>query len=659
MRNDVRLLKREKKPVASRKPGSRQGRFWFAVVCLSFGMGTFVSAQTILPAVSELKKLSVEELMNIEVTSVSKAPEKLTEVASAIQVITGDDIRRSTASILPEALRLASNLHVGKTNSHDWAIASRGFNGATLSNNTLSNKLLVMIDGRSVYTPLFGGVFWDVQNMMLQDVDRIEVVSGPGGTLWGANAVNGVINIMSKTARETQGLYASATIGTLLENHFAVRYGARLDSNLYMRVYGQRFSQGATRLRTGTSADDQWNMSQGGFRLDYFASAKNTLSVQGNLYGGLEEVPTSSEQNGQNLTAKWVHTYSDHSELVLQAYYDRTWKNLKRAFFRDQLNTYDIDVQHRFRLNRRNTILWGVGYRYMDDDVRNAPSISFIPAEKALTLVNVFVQDQVSLIPRKLELTVGSKLIHNNYTGFEIQPSARMAFTPTQKHTLWGAISRAVRTPSRFETDERTATLSTPNGDFNSERVVAYELGYRVRPIERVLLSIATFYNVYDRLRSINTNPNPPTSFIFANDQKANYWGVELSVNAIATDWWKIRAGYTFMDKKFTSTNINVIANSASIEALDPNNQLMMQSVMNLTKHLQFDITARYVDLVASPLVNTSRVPPYATFDSRLAWEDRHFMFAILGQNLGGEYHTEFGSRQIPMNVSAKISYRF
>ncbi len=628
-------------------------------VFLFCSMGIFLSAQTILPAASELKKLSVEELMNMEVTSVSKAPEKLTEVASAIQVITNDDIRRSTAGYLPEALRLASNLHVGKTNSHDWAIASRGFNGATLSNNTLSNKLLVMIDGRSVYTPLFGGVFWDVQNVMLEDVDRIEVVSGPGGTLWGANAVNGVINIMSKSARETQGLYASVTAGTFLEDHLAVRYGAKLDSNLYLRVYGQHFSQGTTRLASGLKANDDWNMAQGGFRLDYYPSSKNTLSVHGDLYGGLEEMPTSSEQNGQNLTAKWVHTYSDHSELVLQAYYDRTWKYLPKALFRDHLNTYDIDVQHRFRLNKSNTVLWGVGYRYMDDNVRNAPSISFVPAEKGLNLLNTFIQDQISLVPRKLELTLGTKLIHNTYSGFELQPSARIAFTPKTQHTLWAAVSRAVRTPSRFETDERTATLSTPNNTFLSERVVAYELGYRVRPVERVLVSLATFYNVYDRLRSINTNPTPPTNFIFANDQEANYWGAELSVNAIANDWWRLRAGYTYMDKKFRSTNPNVLITSASIEALDPNNQVMFQSIMNLSAHLQFDVAGRYVDLIASPLVNTSRVAPYATFDARLAWEDKHFMFALIGQNLGGEYHTEFGSRQIPMSVSAKMSYRF
>ncbi len=625
-------------------------------VCIGFSAITLsVSAQSTI----ELKKLSVEELMNIEVISVSKAPEKLTEVASAIQVITRDDIYRSTVTSLPEALRLASNLQVGKTNSHDWSISARGFNGATLSNNTLSNKLLVMIDGRSVYTPLFGGVFWDVQNVMLEDIDRVEVVSGPGGTLWGANAVNGVVNVMTKSARETQGYYATGTIGSYLHDHMAVRYGTRLDSNLYLRVYGQRFDQGSMKLRTGIDANDQWNMTQGGFRMDYYPSANNTLSVHADLYGGSEDNPTSSQENGQNLTTRWVHTYSENSELIVQAYYDRTWKNLTLQKFRDQLNTYDIDVQYRFRLNSRNTILSGVGYRFMNDDVRNSPTISFMPADRNLNLVNTFVQDQLSLVPRKLELTLGTKLLYNDYSGFELQPSARMAWTPTQMHTIWAAVSRAVRTPSRFETDELTTALSTPNRAFNSENVIAYELGYRVRPVERVLLSLAAFYNRYDNLRSINYNPNPPTTFIFANDQRANYWGVELSANIIANDWWRIRTGYTYMDKKFTYKSPNVITTSSAVEALDPNNQAMFQSIMNLNRHWQFDVTGRYVDLIASQLVNTTRVAPYATFDVRLAWEDKKFIFSVMGQNLGGMYHTEFGSRQVPMNMSAKLSYRF
>jgi iron complex outermembrane receptor protein len=629
----------------------------FSFVCF-FIAPVFTSAQTTLPAASELKKLSFEELMNIEVTSVSKVPERLTEVASAIQVITNDDIKRSTSNTLAGALRLASNLQVAKTNSHDWAISSRGFNGATLRNNTLSNKLLVMIDGRSVYTPLFGGVYWDVQNVLLEDIDRIEVVSGPGGTLWGANAVNGVINVTTKSAKETQGMFITASTGTFLQDHLAARFGTRIDSNLYLCVYGQHFDQGSMKLGNGTDAKDNWGLTQGGFRLDYYPSANNNLSIHGDAYGGSEETPVNSKQSGQNIVARWVHNYSETSELVIQAYFDRTWKYLVPSNFREILNTYDFDAQHRFALNRSNIILWGVGYRFMNDIT--GPSNAFSPANKDLNLVNTFIQDQISLVPRKLELTLGTKFLYNTYSGFEIQPSARMSWTPTQRHTLWAAVSRAVRTPSRFETDIFSPpTLSTPGGIFKAETVAAYEMGYRVRAGERVSLSLAAFFNFYDDLRSFNNNPTPPTTFIFANDQKADTWGFEISGSAVATDWWRLRGGYTYLDKKFTAKSPNVLPTSPLIEALDPRHQVMLQSVMNLTKNLQWDVTARHIGDIQSTLVNTAAVGAYTTFDMRLAWECPKFTFALHGQNLATRDHTEFSSRQVPRSILAKISFRF
>jgi iron complex outermembrane receptor protein len=624
--------------------------------CCIAAFPAFVSAQTSLPAASELKKLSFEELMNIEVTSVSKAPEKLTEVASAVQVLTRDDIYRSTANTLPEALRLASNLQVAKPNSHDWAISSRGFNATPLRNNTLSNKLLVMIDGRSVYTPLFGGVFWDVQNVLLEDIDRIEIVSGPGGTLWGANAVNGVINVMTKSARETQGMYVSASTGTFLENHLAARFGTRIDTNLYLRVYGQHFNQGSMKLGNGNSARDNWNLTQAGFRLDYYPSAKNYLSIHGDVYGGTEESPVNSTQNGQNLTGRWAHSFSENSELVVQAYFDRTWKLLATSNFRELLNTYDLDVQHRFRLDKSNTILYGFGYRYMDDNTSN----TFSPLRKRLNLVNTFIQDQINLVPRKLELTIGTKFLYNDYSKFEFQPSARLAFTPSQRHTLWGAVSRSVRTPSRFETDLNAGTaLGTPGGIFNSEKVIAYEIGYRTRIAERVSLSLATFYNHYTDLRSINTNPSAPPTYIFANDQRANAWGFEFSGSGVVTDWWRLRLGYTFLDKKFESTKTNVIATSSYIEALDPRHQVTLQSIMNISKNLQCDVTARHVGDIESVLTVGVGVVSYTTFDMRFAWEGKKITYTLQGQNLATADHTEFVTRQVPRSVSAKISFRF
>ncbi len=629
---------------------SRKLAFACIVSCLII-FPLFLSAQSAV----ELKKLSFEELMNIEVTSVSKVPEKLTEVASAIQVLTNDDIHRSASNSLPEALRLASNLQVAKPNSHDWAISSRGFNAAPLRNNTLSNKLLVLIDGRSVYTPLFGGVFWDVQNVMLEDLDRVEVVSGPGGTLWGANAVNGVINVITKSAKETQGIFITASSGTFLQDQLAARFGSRLDSNLYLRIYGQHIDQGSMKSGSGADAKDGWGMTQGGFRLDYYPSPKNTLSVHGDVYGGEEDSLGLSKRNGQNITAKWIHAYSETSELVLQAYFDRTWTYQAIGDFRELLNTYDVDMQHHFRLDRSNSILWGLGYRLTNDNVSN----SFVPAEKYLNLINTFIQDQITLAPHKLELTVGTKFLYNDYSGLEIQPSARMAWTPAHKHTLWAAVSRAVRTPSRFETDFVSPALTTTTG-FKSEKVIAYEIGYRARLAERISLSLATFYNDYTDLRSIDTiNTTSTPRFIFANHQKATTWGLEISSNVVATDWWRLRLGYTYIDKNFTSTSPKALATADLIEALDPKHQVMMQSIMNLTKHLQWDVTARYVDNIKSTLTVGVAVPSYTTFDVRLAWESRRFSFSVQGQNLAAQDHTEFATRQVPRSILGKISFRF
>jgi iron complex outermembrane receptor protein len=484
----------------------------------------------------------------------------------------------------------------------------------------------------------------------------VEVVSGSGGTLWGANAVNGVINVMTKSAKETQGMYVTATTGTFLQDHLAARFGSRLDSNLYLRVYGQHYDQGSMKTVTGTDAQDNWGLTQSGFRLDYYPSANNTLSVHGDVYGGSEETPVNSKQNGQNLMAKWVHNYSPSSELVVQAYFDRTWKYLTTSDFREQVNTYDLDVQHHFNVNNSNSILWGLGYRFMNDITSN----SFIPDNKRLNLVNTFLQDQLTLLPHVLSFTFGTKLLYNTYSGFEIQPSARIAWTPTPKQTLWGAVSRAVRTPSRFETDLNSTVVGTPGGDFSSEKVIAYEIGYRVRPVETVSLSLATFYNQYNNLRSFDTNAVSSTPrFIFANNQRANTWGLEFSGSVIPSNWWRLRFGYTYLDKNFTSTSPRVVPTSSLIEALDPKNQVMLQSIMNLSKHLQFDVTARYVDDIKSTLNSAAAVPSYSTFDVRLAWENKNFSFSVQGQNLAAAEHTEFITRQVPRSVLAKISFRF
>ncbi len=400
----------------------------FCAVIFLLPYHSFAQASTDSLTLKRLKKLSIEELMNVEVTSISMRPEKLTVVASAVQVITGEDIHRSGVTRLPEALRLASNLQMSQANSHDWAITARGFNGLPSSGGILANKLLAMVDGRVIYNPLFGGVYWDVQNVLLEDVDRIEVVSGPGGTLWGANAVNGVINVVTKSAKETQGLYVSGTGGSLLQNFGGIRLGGRsqIDSNLYFRIYTQRFDQKSTTLENGKDAKDGWNMTQGGFRMDYYPSKANTLTLQGDFYGGLvNDSVKRANVDGQNVLARFAHLFSERSNLTIRAYFDRTWRktpNSTSPFFYE-LNTYDFDIQHRFSLGEKHSVLWGGAYRLQKDRT----ATTFVPLNRDMPLYSGFVQDEIALVPDQIKLTVGSKFLNNVFSGFEIQPSARVA----------------------------------------------------------------------------------------------------------------------------------------------------------------------------------------------------------------------------------------
>ena len=605
-----------------------------------------------------LKKLSLEELMDVEVFSVSRSREKLTEVASAIQVLTHEDIRRSGATRLPEALRLASNLIVARSNSHDWAVTARGFNGAPFANNTSANKLLVMIDGRTVYSPLFGGVFWDVQNVLLEDVDRIEIISGPGGTLWGANAVNGVINIITKRADDSQGLYATVAAGTFLRDHAALRYGFRANDNLFVRVYGQRYDQEGTEALEGFDDEpDAWNMTQGGFRMDYYGGAKTELTVQGDFYNGRETDDDGDIVDGQNLLARWSRAGGEGSEFRVQLYYDRTWRYLPSADFGEELHTYDADIQHHFGVGARHDLLWGAGYRFMKDIINNSPQLSFSPRIKDMNLVSVFLQDRILLVPERMQLTVGSKFVHNVYSGWDLQPSARAAWTPDPRNTVWAAVSRTVRTPTRWDTDEISPHIITPAHQFSSEKVLTYELGYRLEPMEKISVSVATFYNLYDDVKSINTNPAPPPGLIFANDQEAESMGYEVSGNYYAGSHWRIRGGYTFLKTRFTATHPSVVAFSSEFEAIDPKSQFVFQSILDLPGNLNFDVTGRYLHRLERTAF-TPRVPSYFTMDARIGWEAGKVYFAVIGQNLTEKNHLEFGSRKIARSFLARVTCR-
>ena len=631
----------------------------FTAMCFLFCLNLVAqqaSAQSDVLPLIELKKLSVEQLMDIVVTSVSKKPEKLTEVASAIQVITGEDIKASCATRLPEALRLTPNMQVAQSGSHDWGITSRGFNGAPVANSSLANKLLVMIDGRTVYTPLFGGVYWDVQNVLLEDVDRIEVISGPGGTLWGANAVNGIVNVISKNAKETQGLYASGATGTLLKDYVAVRYGTHIDTTVYMRIYGQRFDYISTSFAGDIDAMDSWNLTQGGFRMDYFPAANNTFTLQGDIYGGTEDDTASTLVNGQNILGRWSHTFSNKSGLVVQAYFDRTFRNITRQGYIDKLNTYDIDIQHSINLGKRNQVLSGVDYRVANDNI-NSILNNFSPSQRTLQQVSFFIQDRFTIIKDKLSVTIGSKFLYNDYTNFETQPSIRLAWTPEESHTVWAAVSRAVRTPSRFDADYVAPELSSYD-NFTSEKVLAYELGYRMRPFNPLLISFAAFYNEYTDLRSIDVNLSPPPLYYFANNMKAVTYGIELSASFIATSWWRLRGGFTHLNESFQTTSSNTLPQSKLLEAIDPDNQFLLQSIMSITKNISVDVLLRYVDALPTTL-DGSNVPEYTAFDLKVSWQHKWLTVSVCGQNLSANKHFEFGKREIPKRIMGSVTLRF
>ena len=597
--------------------------------------------------------------MSIEVTSVSKRPEKLSETASAIQVVTGEDIKRSGAMNLPDALRLAPNLGVQQVNSYGWVVSARGFDAL------FANKLLVMIDGRSVYTPLFAGVSWDAQNLLLEDIDRIEVVSGPGGTLWGANAVNGVINIITKSSKDTQGLYVSGGGGSFLQDFGEVRYGGSLSSNLFFRVFGQRFDRDSTLRPDGSDGTNSWNMTQGGFRMDYYPSDANTLTWQGDAYSGTEYntgASTHSSLDGGNMLGRWTHVFSEESDLSVQLYFDRTWRRDVPSTISDELLTYDFDFQHRFPIGERQSILWGAGYRLMQDDTPSStPFVGFVPQHRNMQLFSAFVQDEITVVRDRLKMTIGTKLEHNDFSSFEVQPSARLAWTPAERQTIWGAISRAIRSPSRIDSDyhiPKTPPYAIAGGpDFDSEKVIAYELGYRVQPIQKLSLSLAAFYNDYDDIYSVEqANPPAPLPFTIQNGTDGQSWGAEFFGAYQPTEWWRLRGGYTYFHKDLWSRPGHNVT-SAVLASLgnDPRHQFVLQSILDLPAHFQLDVTTRYVDSLPDP-----HIPSYLTFGVRLAWQYKNLELSVVGQNLWDNRHPEFGfEQQVPRSIYGRMTWRF
>lgn len=621
--------------------------------------------------IGRLKSLTIEELLNLEVTSVSRAPQKLSEVASAIQVITREAIIRSGATNIPEALRLATNLQVAQLNSSAYIISARGFN------TVFANKLLVLIDGRSVYTPLFGGVLWEMQHVLLEDVEQIEVISGPGGTMWGANAVNGVINIITKRAKDTIGLYLSAASGPsflrdssnpegepfktsdFLKRAFAARFGKQLSDKTFLRVYAQHTARNSTLLGDTARNTDDWEVSQAGFRLGTSVSTKDDLSFQGNVYLGRKD-PSGKVANfdGQNFLTRWSRTHSERSELVLEAYFDRYYRD-DPAATADEMVTVDFDFQHRYKITSNNNLLWGIGYRFVEDHVINRTNIGLLPSYRTMPMYTAFLQNETA-VTDFLKVTVGSKFQHNVFTGTEFQPSIRLAATVNAKNTIWGALSEAVRTPSRMDVDYYLFLPPNPvivRGDpktFVSERLKAYELGYRMQAGSHSSVSIAGFYNEYRDVYSVEFIADGTLRIL--NGSEAETWGGEFSTLVQATDFWRLRGGFTYFDQSLRPKAGRT--HDPSYLVNDVKHQFMIQSMLNITPRIHLDIVARYLDYIPASFA-TVRVPEYFTFDARLAYVHKSIEVALIGQNLKSEVHREFGALGIPRSVYAKVACRF
>src|SRR5436189_2240905 len=487
----VRGVKTSRKVVVFPPPGLT------VLVFLACASGLPAQTNVAVGSASQLKQFSLEELLNLEVTTVSKRPEKLTEAASAIQVITQEDIRRSGATSIPEALRLASNLEVAQVDSRQWAISARGFN------NTVANKLLVLIDGRTVYTPLFSGVFWDAQDTLLEDVDRIEVISGPGATLWGANAVNGVINVITWRAAETQGNLLVAGAGNL-ERGAAARQGGKLGADGAFRVYGKISDRDHTSRADGTSAQDSWDSGQAGFRADW-GTAAGAVTLQGDAYRGTIDSATAGDIriSGGNLLGRWARQLAGGDRVQVQAYFDNTEREIPGTF-EERLNIFDVEFQHALRVRSQHSVIWGGGYRRADDHVSNTAAIAFLPADRNLRWGNLFVQDEIALRGDQLRLTLGTKAQSNPSTSAEFLPSARIAWKPDASRLLWSALSRAVRAPARLDRElfvpgQPPFFLLAGGPDFRSEISKVLELGYRAQPSPRASYSVTLFHSVHDR----------------------------------------------------------------------------------------------------------------------------------------------------------------
>ena len=638
----------------------------------------------------DFANLSVEELMDVEVTSVSKKEQHMSQTAAAIFVITAEDIRRSGALNVPDVLRMVPGMHVAQLDANIWVISIRGFS------DRFADKVLVLIDGRTVYTPTSSGVYWDQEDVPLEDIERIEVIRGPGGTVWGANAVNGVINIITKRAKGALGGLVSAAAGSQEAAEGLLQHGGEMGKGGAYRVFGKYFGTGHLRLADNVPGADGWHLLHGGFRSDFNLSAKDAMTVQGDMVGtseggtlnvvlsnALPQQPTFVAQtkvSAGNILTRWTHTTSDNSEMSLQAYGNGYDRHEEGGY--EGRRTFDLDFQDHLNVGSRHDLVWGLGYRTTSDNLTPKYSKSFNPAQKTDHLFSGFLQDEFRLTD-SFHVIVGSRLEHNGYTGFEFEPGAQLVWSIAKGHALWASAARAIRQPARADTAIRIdlATFPVNSNDFGvkevtanpnrkAEEIVGYQLGYRAEISKRLSFDFASFWNRYHHLQTdepqpsfFTTNPTPP-HFVFPeiSDDRAHArtYGGEIFVNWNVTDRWRVSPGYAFLQMR-VSPDASSQDTAVTAQPGDaPKHSFEIRSQLSLPHRVDWDVALYRVGVLPDQGVSA-----YARVDMRLGWRmGESVEFSIVGQNLLAPRHAEFGD-DAPLHTLAqrcvfgKISWRF
>ena len=607
----------------------------------------------------DLKKLSIEELTQLDITTASKRSEPLLQTPYAVSVIRGEDIRRAGSMNLAEALRLADGVAVARADNATWAISARGFNITT------ANKLLVLIDGRTVYSPLFAGTFWSVQDVPLDDIDRIEVIRGPGGALWGANAVNGVVNIITKRPADTTGWRAVVVAGTEDRAITTLQYGGAAPGFDY-RVYGKFRARDGQILASGLDADDAVKYFQTGFRIESRSGSRDSWLVQGDAYGGREGLLNQPDTHvaGGNVMTRWQRRFSAASAFRAQAYVDHVYRRVYAQVL-DERNTVDVDVQQQFVAGRHQVVAGGNVRASRGDDTGNA-AFHFDPQARLTTIGGVFAQDEIAIVPDRFALVAGAKFERNTFTGVEAQPSVRARWTPSGRRTIWAAVSRAVRLPTRFDTDLRFtnpttgAVTLTGDTDFDSEKAIAYEAGYRAEVTSRVSVDVAAYRNVYGDLRSEEFPSAPGQPIVLANLMNARTWGTEIAANVAPLSNWRLHGYYGYLHETVSFDPGSRDLTRGVNEYNDPAHIFTLRSSVDLPRRVELDALVRRIGGLPHPVV-----PAYAEFDVRLGWRPAQaWDLSLIGQNLLHAQHQEFRlaspvTEEFQRGFAARVQWRY